>query len=107
MAKKEKALKDKVVKLWLRTKRDLENVVNDAGKLIRKGEEQIKEISEKSREKLELMSLKLKRENLYYRLGKTLAGLSRSRWQENKKLQKLISEVKKLEREIRKRSQKK
>ena len=95
-----KDLKQKISSLWARTKKDLDNVLDETGRLIKKGEEHIKVISEKSKMKLELMNLMLKRENLYYRLGKAIAKMSQSKWSSAKNLQKMNAEIKKLNREI-------
>ena len=95
-------LKVRIHKIWIRTKKDLENVLDETARLMKKGERHFKEISEKSKERLELMNLGLKRENLYYRLGKATAKTSQSKWSSAKKLQKINSEIKKLSREIRK-----
>ena len=100
MAQKGSELKDKLSLLWKRTRKDLDAMVSETSKLIKKGEKQVKEISEKSRLKLEIMNLKLKREKLYHALGKTIAGTSPSKWTQNKKIEKLIAEIKKLSREI-------
>ncbi|HDI46148.1 MAG TPA: hypothetical protein ENF60_02315 [Candidatus Omnitrophica bacterium] len=100
MARKGLELKDKLSLIWKRTKKDLEAVVSETSKLIKKGEKQVKEISERSRLKLEIMNLKLKREKLYYTLGKSIAGTSPSKWSQNKKIEKIIAEIKKLNREI-------
>ncbi len=100
MAQKGSELKDKLSLIWKRTRKDLDAVVSETSKLIKKGEKQVKEISEKSRLKLEIMNLKLKREKLYYTLGKSIAGISPSKWTQNKKIEKIIAEIKKLNREI-------
>lgn len=95
-------LKEKIFKLWARTKKDLDRALEETTSLIKKGEQHLREISEKSKERLELMSLKLKRENLYYKLGKTVASTSKSKWLENKRIEKLVNEIRKINREIRK-----
>lgn len=95
-------LKERILKLWARTKKDLDKALEETTSLIKKGEQHLKEMSEKSKERLELMSLKLKRENLYYKLGKAVASTSKSKWLENKKIEKLVNEIKKINREIRK-----
>lgn len=100
MAEKKGELKDKLSMLWKRTRKDLDTVISEASKLIKKGEKEVKEISEKSRLKLEIMNLKLKREKLYYTLGKSVAGTSPSKWSQSKKIEKVLSDIKKLNREI-------
>jgi len=102
MNKEREALKHKISQVWTRTKKDLDSALDETARLLKSGERHLKGISEKSREKLELMSLKIKRENLYYKIGKTVALTQKSKWPESKKIDKLFQDIKKLDREIKK-----
>lgn len=93
-------LKSKINKLWESTKKDLEKALKDTNNLVKKGEGYIKDVSEKGKEKLEAMRLTLKKEKLYYELGKTVSSLPKSRWVKNKKVGKLVEDIKKIHREI-------
>ncbi|OQX87899.1 MAG: hypothetical protein B6D55_01960 [Candidatus Omnitrophica bacterium 4484_70.2] len=46
-----KDLKEKINSLWRSTKKDLDKIIKDTTQLIKKGEEYIKDISEKGKEK--------------------------------------------------------
>ena len=55
-------------KLWQTSQKDFEKLTKETSQLLKKGEKALKEASLKSKEKLELVSLALKREKLYYQL---------------------------------------
>lgn len=93
--------KKSMEKLWKRTKKDLEKVLDDTTSLLKKGEVYFKELSAKSKDKLDLLALKVRREKLYYRLGKALANVPKTRWINNNKIDKLLSEIRSLNRKIR------
>lgn len=97
---KREELKSKIGKLWESTRKDLEKVLKDTNNLVKKGEEYIKEVSGKGKEKLEAMRLTLKREKLYHELGKTVSSLPKSRWANSKKIEKLVEDIKKINKEI-------
>jgi predicted nucleic acid-binding Zn-ribbon protein len=96
-------LRKNIDRLWKVTKKDLEKASKETTELIKKGEEYIKDISERGRKKLEMMGFALKREKLYYELGKTISGLSKGRWLKSKKIGDLVSQIKKIDRLIKKR----
>ena len=102
MNKGREALKHKIFQVWMRTKKDLESALDETAKLLKSGEKHLKVISDKSREKLELMNLKIKRENLCHKLGKAAALTQKSKWAESKKIDKLFQDIKKLDKEIKK-----
>ena len=79
--------------LWKSTKADVSKVAKDAALLIREGEEYIKDQSGKGKQKLENLSLVLKRERLYYDLGKTIANPSKNKASYNKKKQNLLNQI--------------
>ena len=98
--KKKKDLKDTIVDIWKRTRSELEVAMNETSKLIKKGEKHVKSFSDKSKEKLELISAKLRRERLYYQLGKIVSSIAKPKWKDSKKIDKLRSEISKLSKEI-------
>ncbi|MDP8216864.1 MAG: hypothetical protein P9L98_06100 [Candidatus Kaelpia imicola] len=104
--KKKKDLKDAMVDIWKCTRSELEIVMDETSKLIKKGEKHVKSFSDKSKERLELISAKLRRENLYYHLGKTVSSTAKLKWKDSKKIDKLRSEISKLSREIKSRKPK-
>lgn len=94
--------KDVIDKLWPKTKKELEKAIENTKELINKGEKRLKVVSEKSINHTKKLSLGLKKEKLYYNLGKEAAYLSKSKWANNKKIGELISEIKGIDREIKK-----
>ncbi len=105
--KKKKDMKHTMSDIWKATKDDFESAMNETSKLIKKGEEHVKSFSEKSKDKLELISAKLKRENLYYQLGKKVSSVSKSKWKDSKTIDKIRSDIVKLSKEIKSRESKK
>lgn len=101
MAKADKgSLKKTVDKFWPRTKKELEKVRENAKVLLVKGEKYLREVSEKGARHTKKISLSLKREKLYYNLGKTIATTASGDWKDNKKITEYLNAVKKLDRQI-------
>jgi molecular chaperone DnaK (HSP70) len=99
--KKEK-FKEVVEKLWPKTKKELEKVLENTKKMLEKGEKYIKTVSEKSAENTRKLSISLKREKLYYNLGKLVSRTPKNKWSNNKKIINLLKEIKLLDKEINK-----
>ena len=106
MGIEKKELQKKIVQLWQRTRKDLELGLNETSRMLKVGEKYIKEVSEKSKERLELLNLRVKREKLYYKLGKIAANTAKSKLLSDKKAQELLSDIKKLTKEIKKKQKK-
>jgi len=100
---KKEDFKKELMKVWPKAKKDLENISKDTAKLLKKGESYIKNLSEKTAKKAEAVVFQVKREQLYYQLGKALASCPKAKWQANKKVQSLVDEIKKLSKEIKRR----
>ena len=98
--RKMEELKKKIDSLWKLAKKDLEKVLKDTTKLMKKGEEYIKDLSERGKDKLEKLTLSLQREKLYYELGKTVSNLPKRRWVENKRIEEIVSKIRKINRQI-------
>ena len=97
-----KDLKEKINSLWRSTKKDLDKIIKDTTQLARKGEEYIKDISEKGKKRLEYLSLFLQREKLYYQLGKKISSTSSHRWGKDKKIEEILKKIRKINRKIKK-----
>lgn len=97
---RKKEFKKRVDRLWVTTKKDLNNVLKDGTQLLKQGEIYIKDQSEKGKRKLEAMTLALEREKLYYELGKSLASQPKGRF--SKKSEDLLIKIKKINRNIKK-----
>ena len=101
MAKLDKSSLKKVVdKFWPRTKKELEKASKNAKVLLAKGEKYLKGVSEKGVQHTKKISLSLKREKLYYNLGKTIAATASGDWKSNKKISEYLNAVKKLDKQI-------
>ena len=74
-----KLLKQKIDRLWMLSKKDLDKILKDTTRLVKKGEAYIKDKSEEGKKMLETMALALLREKLYYELGKRLAKVPKKR----------------------------
>lgn len=93
---------DVVKKVWPKTKKELEKVIKESKKAIDKGEKYVKSLSEKGAENAKKLSGILKKEKLYYSLGKLASQVSPSRWQKDKKIISVLKEIKKIEKELKK-----
>ena len=94
--------KEMQTKLWPKTKKELEKGMAEAKKMLSKGEKYIKNVSDKGVKETKKMSLNLKKEQLYYQLGKALAHSQKTKWTENRKAEALVKKIKVLDREIKK-----
>ncbi len=99
---KDKLLKEVAEKIWPKTKKELEKAIDNARKIIDKGEDYLKVVSEKSIAKTRKLSLGLQKEKLYYALGKALLSVPKSRWSKDKKINSLVKQIKDTDKIIRK-----
>lgn len=105
MAKKKAkgdSLKEVVEKMWPKVKKDLEKGMKNTKKMLIKGEEYLKEVSEKGVEQSKKIALSLRKEKLYYDLGKAVASTSAGKWKESKKIATSLKEIRELDRLIKK-----
>ncbi len=89
-------------KIWPKTKKDLEKGMVEAKKMLSKGEKYVRNVSDKGVKETKKISLNLKKEQLYYQLGKALAHSQKSKWTENRKAEALVKKIKIINREIKK-----
>lgn len=92
--------KEIIENAWPKTKKELEKTINNAKGLIEKGEQHLREVSEKSVANAKKLSLGLKREKLYYNLGKLASSTAQAKLATTKKIHDLIGEIKTLTRQI-------
>lgn len=100
MAVKKKDLKKiekDLAKLWERTKKYLKKAADESLKIAKKGEENIKVFSQKSKLSAEALLLRTRQERLYSNLGKAVFKTGKLT---SKKVRKLHKEIKGLEKEI-------
>jgi hypothetical protein len=100
--KKKDPLKEVVENVWPKTKKELEKGMKNAKEMLNKGEKYLKGVSDKGVEKTKKISLTLKREKLFYDLGKAAATTATNKWNSSKKIQGTLKEIKDLSREIKK-----
>ncbi|MCA9406412.1 MAG: hypothetical protein KC684_07740 [Candidatus Omnitrophica bacterium] len=85
-------------KEWEKTKKKLIEFSKEASEIAKKGEKEIAKITHQSKLHLDSTAMNLKKEKLYYQIGKEYAK-SRNPAKPTVKLQNFVEEVKKLERE--------
>ena len=102
MAKSEKSLQENLAQLWATSKKDFEKMTKETSKLVKKGEIALKDVSQKSQEQIEAISAMVKKEKLYYDLGKAAASVAKSQWSKSKKISSVIKEMSKLDKVIKK-----
>ena len=85
-------LQKKVDVMWKKIRKDLDGVWKDTSVLIDKGEKFLKDTSKKGQQELEVVSLSLQREKLYYDLGKLISTGSKSQVTTKKK-QALVKKI--------------
>jgi hypothetical protein len=90
------SFKDDFQKEWPKIRKQLQDIGREAAKLAHKGEEELVKISKKGKMRLDATSINLKREKLYYELGKTYAkeGFPGAG---SPALKKIVGEIEKLE----------
>jgi len=99
--------KQTVDKYWPKTKVELEKAAKTTKVLLEKGEVHVRNVSKKSVEELQKLSLNLNKERLYRNLGRSVAGASSEEWAKSRKISALLKEIKTVERNIRSVGQKK
>ena len=75
-----------VDKVWPTAKKDLEKTLAQTKKLIAEGEKHLKEFTEKSVEQTRRVSLGIRREKVYYDLGRLVARTAPAKWKTTKKI---------------------
>ena len=87
-------------KYWPKTKKELEKGMEQTKVLLKKGEEHVREFSHQSAVQAKKMHLQLKREKLFYDLGKAVATTPKTRWNTTEKIAKAVTNIKDLSKEI-------
>ncbi|MCA9398215.1 MAG: hypothetical protein KC618_00585 [Candidatus Omnitrophica bacterium] len=85
-------------KEWEKTKKKLIEFSKEASEIAKKGEKEIAKITQQSKLHLDSTAINLKKEKLYYQIGKEYVK-SRNPAKPTAKLQNFVEDVKKLERE--------
>lgn len=83
---------------WEKTKKQLVRFGKEVGELVRKGEDEIITLSQRGKMQIEATTTNLKKEKLYYQIGKEFVKLSDTS-KPSVVLKKLLEEYRKLERE--------
>jgi len=101
MAKKRKdPFQEFVEKVWPKTKKELEKAADNAKKMLNKGEVYLKDVSDKSIAQAKRLSLSLKKEKLFYDLGKAVAATNLEKVKTDKKVNGLLRKIKSLDSQI-------
>jgi transcriptional regulator of acetoin/glycerol metabolism len=85
---------------WPKAKKELEKVIKETKVLIDKGEKKVVDLTDKSIRSIKSGELQLKREKLYRDLGKSIADKPVAKWSKTAKAHKILTEIKKVDREI-------
>ncbi len=96
MAKK-KDMGKNLEKIWQQTQKQLKKMAGEAMVLTKKGEKQLRSLTEKGKIQTEILILKTKRERLYYGLGKLVATSPKIT---SKKIQDTRREISNLNRQV-------
>ena len=94
------ALREVIDKVWPKTKVELEKGLEQAKILLAKGEVHAKDLSKKGVKQTKKMSLRLKKEKVFYDLGKEVARTAANKWTTSKKIKALAEKVKALDADI-------
>lgn len=97
---KKKDVKELINKIWPNMKKELEKRITDSKKILEKGEEYVKEASKGGIEQVKKATLRIKREKLYYELGKLVSGTAKNKWATHKKIQELVREIRAINRKV-------
>jgi len=100
MADQIKMLKKNIEKAWPEVKDRLYKIGKDALELAKYGEEKVVKLSKKSKLQFGLVTLQLKREQLYYKLGKEALSLLKKGVIKNKKLKSMYGQISILDKQI-------
>jgi len=100
MASQVKTVKENIEKMWPGVKKQLYKVGKDALELAKYGEDKVKKLSKKSKLQFEIVTLQLKREQLYYRLGKETNSLLSKDVIKNKKLLSIHNQIRDLNKRL-------
>ncbi|MDD4294026.1 MAG: hypothetical protein PHP69_00760 [Candidatus Omnitrophica bacterium] len=92
----DKKIKKLINDNWPKTKKEFERVLKTTMQLLSQGETYLKEVSEKGLKETKKISLKLKKEKMYYELGKLVAKTPQSKLGNNQNIKDYVSEIKKL-----------
>lgn len=108
-----KEISDKLSKIIQISKKELKQIQEETPHVFKKCEELFKDFTIKSesvlkdaqtvsKNKLEIYNKKIKRERLYYDLGKKTAHTAKNRIANNNQIEQIIDEIRKINREIKK-----
>tara|TARA_Y100000031_G_C7988480_1_gene278014 strand:+ start:225 stop:539 length:315 start_codon:yes stop_codon:yes gene_type:complete len=100
VAKKKDVFRDVVDKVWPKTKKELEKGFANLKKTLSRSEKQLKELSDKGVKKTKKISLGLKKEKLYYDLGKLVASGTAIKSSKNTKIVSIVKKIKDLDKQI-------
>ncbi|MFH1782264.1 MAG: hypothetical protein ABH848_01455 [Candidatus Omnitrophota bacterium] len=95
-----KDIKKIINKMWPKAKKELEKGIEETRKFIDNGERHVIDATEIGIKNVKIMAAHVKKEKLFYEIGKSVSKLSPKKWNTSKSILKGIEEIKKLNREI-------
>jgi len=102
MEKEKKKKIDIKSEFWPKTKKGIGIAINSTKKVIDSGEQYIKKLSLQGINKTKEISLSLKREKLYYKLGRLIIVTPNHEWLDNEGIARLISQIRKIDQDLKK-----
>jgi len=92
--------KKAINKYWPKTKKELEKAAQKSKVLLKQGEKYVRDVSVKGMKETKKISLNLKKERLYHRVGKSIANTAPSKWNATKSITDVVDEIKKIDKDI-------
>lgn len=89
-------------KYWPKTKKEFERGMDQTKKALKEGEKHLKVFSEHSARHAKRISLSLKREKMYYELGKRISSTPKTKWNTTDSISNSVRTIKDLGQEIKK-----
>ena len=94
-----KDMQKKMEDLWKKMGKDFDELLRQSSNLVKKGEVFLKDTSKKGQIELEVISLSLQKEKLYYELGKTM-GATPKKKDYLKKKTKIMNQIKVIDKKV-------
>ena len=95
-------MKEITENVWPKTRQELEHALKSTKSMIDKGEKYLKDVSEKGAQQTKKLSLSMKREKLFYDLGKLVSRTPKTKWTSNPKIVSSIKSIKDFTKDIKK-----
>ena len=89
-------MNESLKKEWEKTKKQLNKLSKNVVEIAKRSEKELIEISKKGKMQIDSAAIRLKKEHLYYQIGKEYSRLKSEKKQTSAKLKKLLEELKRV-----------